>query len=129
VLIDGVGDTHGNGNAGGLDDPAVPIEPADPAEPPEFAEPDGATDWTCVDACGLLTGRLVDESVTPGLAVPDEPGWLGEVSLAVGDGLVEVGTGLVEVTGGELLPVTGGGELLDPPGFGLVLAGGELPTE
>lgn len=126
MLTDGDGDGHGSVKGGGLDDPAVPIEAADPAE---LVDADGATDWACVDACGLLAPRLVDEPVTAGLAVPDEPGWVGEVSLDVGAGLVDVGTGLVEVTGGELL-VTGGGELLpDPPGFGLVLTGGELPTE
>jgi hypothetical protein len=124
VLVDGAGVRHGIVKLGGLDEPAEPSE--EPAEPKEA---DGCTDWTCDDDCGLVAPRLVDGVVTPGLDVPDEPGWLGVVSLVVGAGLVDVGgAGLDDVGGAGLDDVGGAGLVLDPPGFGLVLTGGELLT-
>ncbi|MGH3394648.1 MAG: hypothetical protein ACRDPO_08155, partial [Streptosporangiaceae bacterium] len=98
----------------GEDDGHGPVdEPAGPTVCPAALFP-GATAVALEPGAPGLTDPLEPGSVesgllasAPGVPVAPEMGSLGEMPLALGDGLVEVGCGLVDVGPGEVLVLIG----------------------
>jgi len=120
-----LGEDDGQGSLG-LDEPTGPavwsrpagLFPPGDAVPPGLPEPGLAEPGPLLEAPGLA-------EVLAGAPVVPELGWLGVVSLVVGDGDVEVdGDGLVVVGVGVGLVVVGT-ELFEVPGVGVALAVGE----
>lgn len=105
--------------------PAVWSRPAGLFAPGDTAPLGLAEPGLLLEAPGLAEVAALLACALAGVPVVPELGWLGEVSLVLGDGDVEVdGDGLVLVGVGVGLVVVGT-ELFEVPGDGVVLEVGE----